>query len=44
MQARGAEKIKSHILCRIMFSLENRAICEIMLKNIVELDRPQMTI
>jgi hypothetical protein len=36
------EKIKSHILCSITFS-ENSALCEMMWKNIVEPDRPQMT-
>ena len=36
-------KIKTHILCSIPFS-ENCAIYEIMWKNIVESDGPQMTI
>jgi len=37
------EKIKTHILCSITF-VENRAIYEITWKNILELDRPRMTI
>jgi hypothetical protein len=36
-------KIDTHILCSITF-FENRAVYEIMCKNIVEPDRPQMTI
>jgi len=40
-----AGKIKTHILCSIFFfSFENRAVYEIMWKNIVQSDRPQMTI
>jgi len=39
------EKIKTHILCSVtFFSFENRAVCEIMWKNFVDGDRPQMTI
>jgi hypothetical protein len=38
------EKIKTHILCSINFFPENRALYEIMWKNVVEPDRPQMTI
>jgi hypothetical protein len=37
------EKIKTHILCSITFFL-NRALYEVMWKNIVEPGRPQMTI
>jgi hypothetical protein len=37
------EKIKTDILCSIIFS-ENCAVYEIMWKNVVERDRPQMTI
>jgi len=37
------EKIKTHILCSTVFS-KYLAIYEIMWKNSVELDRPQMTI
>jgi len=39
------ETIKTHTLCSIMFFFfENRALYEKMWKNIVEPDRPQMTI
>ena len=34
------EKIKTHILCSITFFFENRAVHEVMWKNIVEPDRP----
>jgi hypothetical protein len=37
------EKTKVHFLCSITFS-ENRAVYEIMWKNMVEPDSPQMTI
>jgi hypothetical protein len=37
------EKLETYILCSVTF-FENRAEYEIMLKNIVEPDRPQMTI
>ena len=37
------EKIKTHILCSIAFS-KNRYVYEIMWKNVVEPDGPQMTI
>jgi len=37
------EKIKTHILCSITF-VENRAVYEIMWKNILELERPRITI
>jgi hypothetical protein len=40
-----AEKIKTHDLCSVaFFFFENRAVCEITWKNIVEPDRPQMPI
>jgi len=42
-QAKAAEKIKTHILCYINF-FENRAVYEIILKNTVQLGRPQTTI
>jgi len=42
-QTKFAEKIKTHILCSRPF-LENCAIGEIMWENIVEPNRPQMTI
>ena len=38
------EEIKTHVLCSITFCFENRDIYEMMWKNIVEPDRPQMTI
>jgi len=38
------EKIKTHILCSITFILKNHAIYEVMWKDIVEPDMPQMTI
>jgi hypothetical protein len=37
------EKIKTHISCSINFLSENRDIYEIMWKNFVQPDRPQMT-
>jgi len=37
------EKLKTHILCSI-FIPENRAVCEIMYKNVVERCRQRMTI
>jgi hypothetical protein len=44
-QTEVVEKIKTHILCPItVFFLENRAVYEIMWKNIVERGRPQLTI
>jgi len=41
-QTEVTKKIKIHILCSIFFF--NSAIYEIMCKNIVEPDRPQMTV
>ena len=38
-----AEKIKAHIYVHYLFS-DNCAVCEIMWKNVVQLERPQMTI
>ena len=43
-QTKVVEKIKTHVLCSVTFFFENRALFEIMWKNIVERDRPQMTI
>jgi len=48
-QTKVVEKIKTHILCPVaflfcFFFFKNRADCEIMWKNIIEPDRPQMTI
>ena len=39
-QTKAVEKVKTNILCS---KIQNRAICEIMWKNIVEPDRPQTT-
>jgi hypothetical protein len=43
-QTKVGEKVKTHILCSITFFSESRAVCEIMWKNMVQPDRPQMTI
>ena len=44
-QTKVVEEIKTHILCStIFFFLDNRAVYEIIWKNMVEPDRPQMTI
>jgi len=37
------EEIGTHILCSVTFP-ENRAVYEIMCKNVVQPDRPQMTV
>jgi len=37
------DKIKTHILCSVTF-YENLAVYEITWKNVVEPDRPQMTV
>jgi len=37
-------KIKTHILCAVIFFLENLAFYEIMCRNVVERVRPQMAI
>jgi hypothetical protein len=44
LQTEVVEKIKTHILCSVTSFFENRAVDEIMWKNIIEPDRPQMTI
>jgi hypothetical protein len=36
-----AEKLKTRILCRISFFPENRAVYEVMWKNMVHPDRPE---
>jgi len=36
------DKIKTHTSCSLIFFFENRAVYEIMWKNIVQSDRPQM--
>jgi len=38
------DKIKTHILCSVIIFFENRAVYEIMWKNVVERGRPQMAI
>jgi len=43
-QTKVLEKIKTHILCSVLFFPENRAVYEVMWKNIVEPCRPQMSI
>ena len=43
-QTKVVEKIKTNILCTVVFFFGNRAVYEIMWKNTVEPDRPQMTI
>ena len=42
-QTKVAEKIKTHILCSVFFFFENCAVYEIMWNNIVQPDKPQMT-
>jgi len=42
-QTKVVEKIKTQILCSVTF-FENRTVYEILWKNTVERDRPQMTI
>jgi len=37
-------KIKTHILCSVDFFSENLAVCQLMWKNTVGSDRPQMTV
>jgi len=43
-QKRFVEKIKTHILCSVFFSPENRAVYEIMWKNSVQPYKSQMTV
>jgi hypothetical protein len=43
-QTNVVKEIKTHILCSVIFFVENRAVYEIMWKNIIEPSRPQMTI
>jgi hypothetical protein len=42
-QAVVVEKVLTHILCSVTFS-EERAVYEITWRNVVELDRSQMTV
>jgi hypothetical protein len=41
-QIKVVEKIKTHILCSETFFFENRVVREIMSKNVVEPERPQI--
>jgi hypothetical protein len=41
---RLVEKSKSNISCSVIFSPESRALCEMVWKNVVGSDRPQMEI
>jgi len=43
-QTKAVESIKTHILCSVTFFSANRAVYEVMWKNTVGLDRPQMAI
>jgi hypothetical protein len=43
-QNKIAEKIETNLLFSVTLSSENPAVCEIMWKNMVESDRPQMTV
>jgi len=43
-QIKVVEEIKTDILCPAFFSPENRAVYEMMWKNIVQSDRPHMTV
>jgi hypothetical protein len=43
-QTKAVEKIKTDILCSVISYFENGAVYKTMRKNMVEPDRPQMTI
>ena len=43
MQTKLVEKIETHILCSIDFSPENHAVYETMWENVVEPNRPQIS-
>jgi hypothetical protein len=43
-QTKFVEEMKTLIFCSTFFFLENRAVYEVMWKNMVQLGRPQMTI
>jgi hypothetical protein len=43
-QRKFVDKIRTHFLFNNFFFLENRAVYEIMWKNVVALERPQMTV
>jgi len=40
-QTKVEKEIKTHILCSVIFSPENRGVYKISLKSFIELDRPQ---
>ena len=44
LQIKVVEKVKIHILCPITFFSEKPAVYDMMMKNVVEPERPQMTI
>jgi hypothetical protein len=44
ISGRFVQEIDIHILCPVFFSLENRAVYGLMWKNMVEPDRPYITI
>jgi len=41
-QTKVVEKLETHLLCSITIFFENRAVCEIIWKNVVERGRQQM--
>jgi len=43
LQTKVVEKVKTHTLCSVSF-LKNRAVYEIMWKNVVQSDKPKMTL
>jgi hypothetical protein len=43
-QTNDADEIKTYFLCSIFFFFENHAVYDILWKNIIEADRPQVTI
>ena len=42
-QTKDVEKTKTHIFWSIIFSPENRDVCEVMCENMVHSDSPRMT-
>jgi len=43
-QTKVVEKIRTRVLRSVIFFFENRVVCEIMWKNVVQPNRPQMGI
>ena len=43
-QTEVLDKIKTHILCLVTFFFEKRAVYDTMFKNLVDLEKPGMTI